>query len=51
MGNQKYYLDKFGRKMRGSSKSTAKGWVKGTGKALTPKQKKSLWIKIKRKYY
>lgn len=45
-----YYVDKFGMKMKGSTKQTAQGWVDGIGD-LGPLEKRALWKAIEDKYY
>jgi|TARA_Y100000034_G_scaffold46623_1_gene57356 hypothetical protein len=51
MTKVKGYFIKFGMKMRGSTESTAKGWVEGTGTMLSSDEKKTLWKKIQNRYY
>ena len=45
-----YYVVKFGQKMKGSTLSTAKGWVNSIG-TLTKRERMILYRRIKRKYY
>ncbi len=45
-----YYVKKFGLKMRGSTWSTAKGWVEGIG-TLNQREKTKLLERIRDKYY
>ena len=45
-----YFVDKYGRKMKGSTYSTTKGWVKGI-KECSKKQRKKILNKIEDKYF
>ena len=46
----RYYFIKYSQKMKGSTYSTMKGWVKGI-KELTIKQKRSLIKQLENKYF